>query len=281
MLARNDMSTPLLRILMVGDVIGKTGREVFARLIGPLKDEYQIDAIIVNGENSADDGVGITPEVAEFFKAHGVSAITTGNHIWDQKTIFSYLNEHTYVLRPANLPDQCPGVGMAFFSCKGYTVGVMNLLGRVFMSPLSNCPVVKALKLLRESAAITPIMLIDLHAEATAEKMGIAYMLEGKVTAVVGTHTHTQTNDARILPGGTAYMTDLGMVGSQHSVCGFQPKSFIQDFTTTFAEAITVATNPPYTFCGALITIDPVTGKAIAIERITSVFVDTLETERV
>lgn len=270
--AKELMTTPILRILMLGDVVGKTGRDLFARLIGPLKAEYAIDAVIINGDNSADNGLGITPEVAEFFKSHGVSMITTGDHIWDQKNSIPYIKDtaHAYVLRPANLPDQCPGRGVGFFTCKGYTVGVMSLLGRVFMTPLSNCPFQKAKVLLREAAVLTPIMLVDFHAEATAEKMGLAYLLEGRVTAVVGTHTHVQTNDARILPGGTAYMSDLGMSGSQHSIGGFKYDACMQEFTTTIPGDIVVADTPPYVLCGAIITIDPVTGKALAIERISA-----------
>ncbi len=260
--------TQVLRVLMLGDSIGKTGRALFARHIQSLKTDYFVDAVIVNGENSADEGGGITPEIVAFFKKHGADVITSGNHIWDDKSILPYLKKNTDLIRPANFPASCPGVGMTFFTCKGFQVGVMNLMGRVFMQPVLDCPFMEAERLLKKAAEITPIMLVDFHAEATSEKLGLTYFLEGKVTAVVGTHTHTLTNDARILPGGTAYVTDLGMSGSLHSAIGFDAESFVQGFITAMGANPQVVTTPPYSMTGVIITIDPLTGKALAIEKL-------------
>lgn len=260
--------TQVLRVLMLGDSIGKTGRALFARHIQSLKAEYSVDAVIVNGENSSDKGVGITPEIVAFFKKHGADIVTSGNHIWDDISILPYLEKNTDLIRPANFPASCPGVGMTFFTCKGFQVGVMNLMGRVFMRPTLDCPFKEAERLLKRSIVITPIMLVDFHAEATSEKLGLTYFLEGKVTAVVGTHTHTLTNDARILPGGTAYVTDLGMSGSLHSVIGFDAPLFVQGFITAMGSDPHVVTAPPYIMTGVIITIDPLTGKALTIENL-------------
>jgi hypothetical protein len=253
---------------MLGDSIGKTGRALFARHIHSLKVEHAIDAVIVNGENSGDTGVGITPEIVAFFKKHGADVITSGNHIWDEKSILPYLEKNTDLIRPANFPASCPGVGITFFTCKGFQIGVMNLMGRVFMQPVLDCPFMEAEKLLKKAASITPIMLVDFHAEATSEKLGLTYFLEGKVTAVVGTHTHTLTNDARILPGGTAYITDLGMSGSLHSLLGFETKPFIEGVMNCMGGYGKVETRPPYIMTGVIISIDPLTGKAVAIENL-------------
>lgn len=260
--------TQVLKVLMLGDSVGKTGRALFARHIQSIKTEHSIDAVIVNGENSGDEGVGITPEIVAFFKKQGADVVTSGNHIWDDKAILPYFEKNTDLLRPANFPRSCPGVGMTFFTCKGFQVGIMNLMGRVFMSPVLDCPFMEAENLLKESAAITPIMLVDFHAAATSEKLGITYFLEGKVTAVVGTHTHTLTNDARILPGGTAYISDLGMSGSLHSAGGFNAQGFLKKFMSGMKNKAVVETQPPYIMTGAIITIDPTTGKALAIEKI-------------
>jgi len=256
----------VLRVLMLGDSIGKTGRALFARHIQSLKAEYKVNAVIVNGENSGDTGVGITPEIVAFFKSHGADVITSGNHIWDDASILPYLEKNTDLIRPANFPASCPGVGMSFFTCEGFQIAVINLMGRVFMQPVLDCPFMEAEKLCKKATEITPLILVDFHAEATSEKLGLAYFLEGKVTAVVGTHTHTLTNDARILPRGTAYITDLGMSGSLHSTLGFDAPSFVQGFITAMGSNPQVVTNPPYIMTGVIITIDPLTGKAVAIE---------------
>ena len=256
-----------LRILMLGDLVGKTGRDMFARHIPTLRANYSLDAVIINGENCA-DGKGITPHIVKFLQNNGVDIITSGNHIYDKKEILPYLDEYDTVLRPANYPDECPGKGMTFFMCKGFQVGVMNLMGRLYMPSHPNCPFLKALDLVEEAKKITPIMLIDFHAEATAEKIALATLLDGKVTAVVGTHTHVQTADAQILPKGTAFMSDLGMSGSLNSMIGAKKEQIIHRFLTQMPVRHEVATDAPYVLSGAIITLDGPSGKALSIDTV-------------
>ncbi len=252
---------------MFGDIYGKTGRELFARHSAVLQEKYAADAIIVNGENSA-DGKGITPDIAHFFIKHGASVITTGNHIWGKKDIIPYLHEHDTVLRPANYPSTCPGKGITFFTCKDFTVAVINLMGRLSMPVQVDCPFIIGQKLVVQARKKTPIILIDMHAETPYEKGALAYNLTGKVTAVVGTHTHVQTADEKILPGGTAYISDLGMSGALNSMIGAKKEPLIQKFITQMPGRAEVATDAPYIISGVVITVDGLTGKALAIERI-------------
>lgn len=257
--------TGIIKILLLGDLFGKTGRDLFARHIDTLRKEHEIDAVIVNGENSA-DGKGITPDIATFFKNHGVSVVTTGNHIWDKKDIIPYMSEHDFVLRPANYPDECPGSGMTFFTCKGYQVGVINLMGRIFMGVHLDNHLQKAKELVAQAREITPIILIDMHAESHYEKICLAYFVDGTVSAVVGTHTHIQTADARILPEGTAYISDLGMGGSLNSMIGATKEPLIKKFLNQMPTRHGVASDAPYVLSGAVVTIDTQTGKALTIK---------------
>ena len=259
------MNNTIVTILMLGDLYGKTGRDLFARHSATLKEKYSLDAIIVNGENSA-DGRGITPDIAQFFLKHGASVITTGNHIWAKKDIIPYLKEHDTVLRPANYPSECPGKGIAFFTCKGFVVAIINLMGRLAMPADLSCPFKKAEELVAYARTKTPIVLIDMHAETPYEKASLAYFLEGKASVVVGTHTHVQTADAHILPTGTAYMSDLGMSGSLHSMIGSKSHALIQKFITQMPTKTEVATDAPYVVSGAIVTIAADTGKAVSIE---------------
>jgi len=268
------MST-ILRILMLGDLVGKTGRDMFARHIPALRADYSLDAVIVNGENCA-DGKGITPHIVKFLQDRGVDIITSGNHIYDKKEILPYLDEHDTVLRPANYPDACPGKGMTFFTCKGFQVAVMNFMGRLYMPSHPNCPFLKALELVEKAQKITPIMLVDFHAETTAEKIALATLLDGKVTAVVGTHTHVQTADAQILPKGTAYISDLGMSGSLNSMIGAKKEQIIHRFLTQMPVRHEVATDAPYVLSGVVISIDAFSGKALSIETVYVVDSETL-----
>ncbi len=268
------MSTTL-RILMLGDLVGKTGRDLFARHIESLKADYALDMVIINGENCA-DGKGITPHIVKFLQERGVDIITSGNHIYDKKEIFPYLDEHDTVLRPANYPDACPGKGMTFFTCKGFQVCVMNVMGRLYMPVHLSCPFQKALDLVEEAKKITPIILIDFHAETTGEKVALGTLLDGKVTAVVGTHTHVQTADAHILPQGTAYISDLGMSGSLNSMIGAKKDSIIHRFLTQMPVRHEVATDAPYVLSGVVVTIDGPSGKALAIETVYVVDNETL-----
>lgn len=257
----------LLRIGMFGDIVGNTGRDIFARHIGALKNSYKLDGIIINGENSA-NGKGVTPQIVEFLKNLGVDVVTTGNHIWDKKDIISYIQNHDDIIRPANYPSTCPGKGFTIFTCKGHKVAVVNLMGRVFMRQQLDCPFKTADSLLTFIRSKTNIILVDMHAETTSEKLGIAYYLDGRVSGIVGTHTHVQTADQRVLPGGTAYITDLGMGGSLNSMIGLIKQPLINGFLDQMPVRHEVDTEPPYVVSGVVITIDTATGKATDIERI-------------
>ena len=257
----------ILKILLIGDLFGKTGRSIFARHIKALQEKHAIDATIVNGENAA-DGKGITPDIVKFLQEHQVQVVTTGNHVWDKKDIISYMSEHDTVLRPANYPERCPGTGMTFFDCKGFTVGVINLMGRLFMPVQLDCPFEKAEQLLKESQAITPIMIVDFHAEVAAEKQALGYFLDGRVSVVVGTHTHVQTADAMILPKGTAYLTDLGMGGSLNSMIGAKKEALLYKLMTQMPVRHEVSSDAPYVLSGTVVAIDTITGKSLSIETV-------------
>lgn len=256
-----------LRVLFLGDIVGKTGRAIFQKHIGQLKRELDIDAVIVNGENSS-HGRGITSRTMKFFKHNGVDVVTSGNHVWKNKEIYSYMDEHRDLLRPANYPSECPGVGVTTFSCKGQEVGVINLQGRVFMREDLACPFKTAESILTYLKDKTKLIFVDFHAEASSEKMGLAYFLDGKVSAVLGTHTHVLTADERVLPGGTAYITDAGMAGSQNSMIGMVKDSVIRRFITQLPSKFEVDTKPPFSMSGALIDVDTSTGKATEIKRL-------------
>ncbi len=255
------------RLLMIGDIVGAAGRTVFQRHINALRAEYALDAVIVNGENSA-HGVGITPKIADFFKSCGVNVITSGNHIWHKKEIFPYLATHHDLLRPANYPSGAPGVGVTTFLVNSLTVAVINLQGQVFMKENIDSPFRVAETLLTYLRDKTKLIFVDFHAEATSEKMALGEFLDGKVTAVVGTHTHVQTADERILPGGTAYITDVGMAGAINSLLGMESAPIIQRFLTQLPVKFSVAMNPPYRLNGVIVEADPISGKALSIKRI-------------
>jgi metallophosphoesterase (TIGR00282 family) len=256
-----------IRILMLGDVIGSPGRAMVEKHLTLIKKQYSIDGVIVNGENSA-DGKGITPKIAKQFRAAGVDVTTTGNHIWQKKDINQYLTENKDVLRPANFPNSCPGTGLTTFECKGIQVGVLNLQGRIFMREHLDCPFRVADSALTYLRTKTNVILVDFHAEATAEKMGFAYYLDGRVSAVVGTHTHVQTADERILPHGTAYITDLGMAGAINSSIGMKKEPIIQHMITQMPVKFMVDTQGPFMMTGVIIEINTATGLANSIERL-------------
>lgn len=257
-----------IRILFIGDVVGSTGLAMFQKHIDRIIAEHNIDAVIVNGENSGSSGRGITSRVYSFFKHNAVNVVTTGNHIWHKKDIYHFLNQTDDLLRPANYPPGAPGKGIATFDINGITVGVINLQGRVFMRDHVDCPFRAAESILTYLKSKTDIILIDFHAEATSEKMAMGHIFDGRVSAVVGTHTHVQTADDRILPGGTAFMTDLGLVGSLNSMLGMKKDPIIQNFLTQMPVKFKVDTSMPVVMCGAWIEIDTKTGKALDIQRI-------------
>lgn len=259
-----------IRILCIGDVVGSPGRDMVQKYLPRLKEKYRIDATIINGENAA-DGRGLTPRIMDFFHHLNVDIVTSGNHIWDKKDIVPYMQAHTDLLRPANFPSECPGTGVALFSVKDQPIAVINVQGRVFMKENLDCPfktVSSLLTFLRDKAKV---ILVDFHAETTAEKAALAYYLDGKVSALFGTHTHVQTADERVLPQGAAFITDLGMVGALNSSLGMKFDSIIHHFISQMPVRFTVETEGPLLLNGVVIEVDAHTGRAQSIERISLV----------
>jgi len=260
------METSLLKILFIGDVVGRAGRQALSSRLHRLVDEHRVDLVVANGENAA-AGFGLTANIVTELLDLGIDVITSGNHIWDKREICDHLDRQERLLRPANYPPGLPGRGAGIFSTSaGLQVGVVNLEGRVFMSNL-DCPFRAAEQLVEEMRRQTPIILVDFHAEATSEKMALGCYLDGRVSAVVGTHTHVQTADERILPGGTAYITDAGMTGSRDAVIGIRKELAIEKFLTQRPVRFEVAKKDPW-LCGVLIEVDEKTGRALKVERI-------------
>jgi len=257
-----------IKILFIGDVVGPLGSAVFQKHISAIKAKHEIDGVILNGENSASDGKGITPRKVNFFKHNGVDVITSGNHIWAKKDIYNYLVHNKDLLRPANFPSMCPGVGVTTFSAAGKTIGIINLQGRVFMHQHLDCPFKTAESILTYLKTKTNVIFIDFHAETTSEKIALGHFLDGQVTGIVGTHTHVQTADERILPHGTGFITDLGMCGAINSMIGMKIEPIVNNFVTQMPHKFMVETSPPAQLCGAIIEADPDTGNALSIERI-------------
>lgn len=254
-----------MKILMVGDVFGRSGRKFFAEQTAKIKAEKNIDIVVVNGENSA-HGKGLSNSTFNALLSGGADIVTTGNHVWDNKDILNFIDREPFLLRPANYPANTPGKGFCIFPYKAKNIGVINLQGRVFMHQL-DCPFTCATEILREIKKSCDIILVDFHAEATSEKMALAYFLDGKVTAVVGTHTHVQTADERFLPGGTAYITDLGMVGAINSIIGVQPETVVEQFLTCRNTRFEPAEGA-CRYCGLIIEIDDKNNCAVNIERV-------------
>lgn len=256
-----------MNILCVGDIVGEPGREVLENSLPKLAREFNLDAVIVNAENSA-GGFGLTAKIADDLLAIGCDCLTLGDHTWDKREMTDYLVNTSRVIRPANFPQGAPGQGWSIIRTKsGTKIGVINLLGRVFMRYNVDCPF-KALKSIVETIRKeTKIIIVDMHAEATSEKVAIGFYIDGEVSAVVGTHTHIQTADEKILPKGTAYITDLGMTGPYHSVIGQKKEYIIERFLTSLPNKFEVATED-VVLCGAVIEIDDMTGLAKKITRI-------------
>ena len=255
-----------MKVLVIGDIVGKAGRNIICDILPILKEREKIDFVIANGENAA-HGSGITPKITQELLAYGVDVITTGDHIWDRKEIVQFIGREPRLLRPANYPTGIPGEGwVVITTLNKIKVGVINLVGRVFMKPME-CPFRRAEEALKKISAETKNIIVDMHAEATSEKIALGYFLDGKVSAVIGTHTHVQTADEKILPGGTAYITDIGMTGSSNSVLGREIKPVIKKFLTGMPAQFDVADENPI-LCGAIIEINPETGKATKIKRI-------------
>lgn len=254
-----------MRILMIGDVVGKPGRKALTENLKSLKTELKIDFVIANGENAA-GGNGITKPTAQELFASGVDVLTMGNHVWDKREVFEFIEQETRIVRPANYPPGTPGRGAFVFEVNGRKVGVVNISGRVFLSELDD-PFRKVRGLVEEIRKQTPIVIVDFHAEATSEKIAMGWYLDGKVSAVCGTHTHVQTADERILPQGTAYITDLGMTGPRDSVLGVEVDIILEKFLSQLPVRFEVASGP-YQLNGVVIDIDEDTGEATDISRV-------------
>jgi 2',3'-cyclic-nucleotide 2'-phosphodiesterase len=257
-----------VRILYIGDIFGRPGRNILKERLPELMSQYTPDLVLANGENAA-AGFGITPGLVEELLALGIAVLTTGNHIWDKKEIFPYLAEHADgpLLRPANYPPQVPGRGLYVGKTReGLEFAVINLQGRVFMPPI-DCPFRTVDTLLESIPASVKIRFVDMHAEATSEKLAMGWYLNGRVTAMVGTHTHVPTADEKVLPGGTAYITDLGMTGPYESVIGVDKDTVIRKFLSQIPERFDVAKGD-VRLCGVVVEADARTGRAVSIERV-------------
>lgn len=253
-----------MRILFVGDIVGKGGRKALREHLQSLQSSHQVDFTVVNVENAA-GGFGITPKIGDQFLDLGVDIMTSGNHIWDQKTIYPYLDEESRILRPANYPKSLPGNGFVTVnSTIGIQVAVINLQGRVFM-PNTDCPFRKAEKILDRIPKEVAVIIVDFHAETTSEKMAMGWFLDGRISALVGTHTHIPTADSRILPEGTAYITDIGMSGSYNSVIGMSKEIAIGRFLSGLPGRLSPETYKPQ-LSSVIIDINPKSGLATAIK---------------
>lgn len=260
-----------MRILFLGDVVGEPGRIALYRALSELRAELRIDAVVVNGENAA-GGKGIIPRLAREFMENGVDVITLGDHVWDQSDLIPWLPEAPNVLRPFNLQPGTPGSGSCIIDTPAGRLGVLCLLGRTFMRPGAENPYTQgydeALRL-REAGAAA--VLVDFHGETTSEKIAMGYRMDGVASAVIGTHTHVQTADERILPGGTAYLTDAGMCGSRDGVIGRDAECVLQGLITNLPNRFPIGGFPAMVN-GALIEVDPATGKATRIQRVTRAY---------
>jgi len=256
-------------VLFVADVCGRPGRQAAAHLVKPLKEEFTADYVVANIENAA-GGFGITPEMSRKMFTYGIDIQTSGNHIWDRVQVLEYLDECPRLLRPANYPQPAPGHGSFVDTVGVHKVAVINLMGRVFMSNI-DCPFRTADHVIEKLQGQTPIILIDFHGEATSEKQALLYYLDGRASAVIGTHTHVQTADEKISPRGTAYITDAGMTGPHDSIIGMEKGPSLGRFLTGTPKRFTTATDD-VRIQGVVIRIDADTGTALHIDRFSREF---------
>jgi len=255
-----------MRILFIGDIVGAIGRDALNDNLSRLKEKYRPHLMIVNGENSA-SGRGITKKIYDQYLSMGVHAVTMGNHVWDNQDIFSFIDEAKYLVRPANLPSAVPGQGVCYIKWNQLEIAVINLLGRTFMNP-SEDPFAVADELVAEVSKRTSLIFVDFHAEATSEKQALGWFLDGRVSAVVGTHTHVQTADNRILPKGTAYISDVGMTGAYDGVLGMDKENVLKRFLTQMPGRFEVPKAGRSLLSGVLIELNQTTGLAKSIDRI-------------
>ena len=250
------------KVLMIGDIVGKLGRRTVAAVLPELRESREIDLVVANGENTA-GGRGLTPDTAQELYDSGVDVITSGNHIWENREVYPLLEDETTVVRPLNYPAGTPGTGVF----KRDNVAVINAMGRAFMGVQLDCPF-RAIDDALETLQDCNVILVDFHAEATSEKVGMGFYLDGRVSGVVGTHTHIPTSDTRVLPRGTAYVSDLGMCGALHSVLGMEIEPVIERFLTQRPNRWNPVDRGPAIFNSVMIDIDRANGKAITIERL-------------
>lgn len=255
-----------MKILCIGDIVGRIGRDMLFKYVDELKYQANIDFVIANGENSK-HGRGMSKSCYNEMKRAGVDAFTMGNHIWGSRDVISIMENEGDVIRPANWAGNPPGQGSVVLSTRdGIKIGILNLMGQVDMIPCDN-PFAAAQREIAKLAESTPIILVDFHAEATSEKIAMGWFLDGKVSAVFGTHTHVQTADDKILPGGTGYISDLGMTGPADSVLGMDRNIIMKRFTTGMPQKFEIA-NGRGQFCGIIFTIDEGSGKCTGVERL-------------
>lgn len=256
-----------MKILFVGDIVGQPGRKAVFRLLPQLSERYGgFDFVVVNGENAA-GGKGLTKAIVDEFFGAGIHAITTGNHVWAQREILTFIDDQPNLVRPANYPRGAPGSGWTVVSnSRAARLGVINIAGQVYMGGFDN-PFQTLDEILPEIGERADCLILDFHAEATAEKIAMGWHADGRVAAVVGTHTHVQTADERVLPGGTAYITDVGMTGPHDSVIGTRKKDVLHHFTTMLPIRHNVA-KQDVILCGVVVEVDDGTGKAVSVERV-------------
>jgi 2',3'-cyclic-nucleotide 2'-phosphodiesterase len=260
------VNSDTLRILFIGDIVGRPGRDLIRKGLSRLIDGVGADLVIANVENAA-SGYGVTREIGEALLGHGVDVMTTGNHVWDRRETLDYIGTEPRLLRPANYPAGVPGNGSYLArTAQGRPIGVVNVMGRVFMASLDD-PFVAVTREVDALRKRTRVILVDVHAEATSEKLALGWHLDGTVTAVIGTHTHVQTADEQILPGGTAYLTDAGMTGPHDSIIGMDKAAVLEKFRTGLPVRFEPATGNPR-LNGLVITADEATGRALTIDRL-------------
>jgi len=254
-----------LNILVIGDIVGKPGRAILKSMLAKIQREQEISFTIANAENAA-GGRGLTKDIKDDLLSMGIDVLTMGNHVWDNKSIFSFIDDEPRLIRPINYPGDCPGQGMHVYQA-GFNkrIAVINASGRIYL-PALDCPFQTVNEIVNEIKSKVDIIIVDFHAEATSEKMALAYYLDGRVSAVLGTHTHIQTADEKILPGGTAYITDLGMTGPVDSILGMEKQSIIDKFLNARPARFEVATGPAQ-LQGVILKIDEENNAILHIER--------------
>ncbi len=254
-----------MNILFIGDIVGNPGRQAVRKFLAGLKAEYAIDLTVGNGENAA-GGNGITPQVAHELYDLGIEFLTMGNHVWDQRAVFQFIDQEQRIVRPANYPAGTPGRGHGIVRTAGKKVGILNLSGRIFLTSLDD-PFSGAIRWINQLREETPVIIVDFHAEVTSEKMALGWFLDGQVTAVLGTHTHVQTADARLLDKGTAYITDVGMTGPRDSVLGVKKEIIINRFLTQLPAKFELATGTVQ-INAVVLDVDEITGTCRRIKAI-------------